>query len=187
MFVLLKENNITYIALSISSIMLDGYDQSAFRIEENLPMWKVKGSKNTVMAVFPSFRDADILRYQKLKAPLTYTNLVSQINPQFKQALANFGRLNSEDHMVCEYFIAKDSDAYFVSNNEIKKVDVFSDQVGLALLTPSLMIYKDKKPVERLLRSFILEKEDLFRVTFPIAIIDTKSEKINYYESLEDL
>lgn len=187
MYAVLKEDGVTYIALPLYSVLLNGFDKETFKIPENLPMWKVRGSKNCIMAVTPSLRDADLLRYKKVTSKISYTNIVTNLIPQFKAQLKAFGRLNQDNEMNCSILIAKNDSAYLIQKNDVIKIDSFYDEVGLAVLTPALLLYKDKKPIERLVRSLVLEGKDVYKTVFPIAILDTKNQKIIYIDSLEDV
>ena len=184
---MLREQGITYIATSVSSISLYCYDSDAFLIEENIPFWKVKGSKNTIMAVFPSLRDADILRYEPIYTPLSYSNLIDRIIPKLKNQLKSMGRLDTNDNMNCGIYIAKNDNAYFVDTDETVKILSYDNQFGSSLLNATLLAHKDKKPIVRLVLSIIAECEDNFKDPFPIAILDTKTERVRYITSLEDI
>ncbi|MCV2231512.1 hypothetical protein N7548_01545 [Acholeplasma manati] len=187
MFIMLREKGTTYFATSVSSISLYCYDIDAFLIEENIPFWKVKGSKNTIMAVFPSLRDADILRYEPIHITLTYSNLVETIIPKYNFLLKSMGRLNEEGNMNCGIYIAKNDDAYFVDTDETIKILSYDNQFGSSLLTATLLAHKDNDPITRLVLSIKADCEDNFKNPFPIAILDTKTERIRYIHSMEDL
>lgn len=187
MYAVLKEEGVTYIALPLYSVLLNGFDKETFKIPDNLPMWKVQGSKNCIMAVTPSLRDADLLRYKKITSNISYTNIVTKLVPQFKAHLKAFGRLNQDDEMNCSILIAKNDSAYLIQKSDVIKIDSFYEDVGLAVMTPALLLFKDNAPIVRLVKSLVMEGNDVYKTVFPIAILDTKNEKIRYIDSLEEL
>lgn len=189
MYVLAKEKKVTYLATSISHYTLSDFNKDTFSIPSNLPFFKLLGSDNTIVAVYPSLRDSDVLRYEKLfTGTLTFTKVIKEIIPRIKKLLGKSNRLNDDGTINSAILIAK-NDITFIISAELKvfKIEKDTDLLNSSIVEATLLLNTHISPNKRLSIALKAELDSGNNLTFPIALLDTKSQKITYVKSLEDL
>lgn len=187
----IKENQAIFFLFSASNIYVSETDTDFFYLPDNLPFWKMRGSKGAVMANSGGLRERDLLKYETLfRGELTIKKAYETIIPKMKKILEKYGRLNEDKHFIDTYFIAKDHQIMKISPKGectwVKSIDT-SKSSFLEWLLVTAEINKDKHPMIRLaLGEKIIN--DYFRiVTYPIGIVDANTLRVQYIRSEEEL
>ena len=82
-------------------------NRSDFCFEDNLSVWKMIGSKNTIVMSENIGRIADVLRYKNLfKGALDNEKVVKVVIPKIKELLTEFSLIDSENSMKTKIYIA---------------------------------------------------------------------------------
>ena len=157
--------------------------------KENLYVYKVKGVKNCVMMGSPRLSEVDVCRYdkevnKKLKeSDFTCKDVTKNVIPAMNNAIISkcIGR---KDYKWKNYFaLAKENRAFSIVDNIAYEIDDYEVMVGAMreLASASFEETKGKPAIERIIEAARAIKRVQFGEVFPIAITDTKNQKIRLY------
>jgi len=175
---IIVEDSRTYIVEMYFYSPKSAFREPEFFKEENLSMWKVKDSSNTIMGTLKNSRISDLLRYSDFyKGDTKITNINDNVIPEIKKLIYDYGLQN---HCFSKLYIIKDDNAIVIESDfNITIVD-------------ELYISENKEICEAILRNRDIEIEERIRLainaiakeynwrTFSYAIMDTKKEEIQY-------
>ena len=157
--------------------------------KENLYVYKVKGVKNCVMMGSPKLSEVDACRYdrevnKKIKeSDFTCKDVTKNVIPAMNNAIISkcIGR---KDYKWKNYFaLAKENRAFSIVDNIAYEIDDYEVMVGAMreLSSASFEETKGKPAIERIIEAARTIKRVQFGEVFPIAITDTKNQKIRLY------
>lgn len=184
MILALKHKGNVYFSMTYGFYNAEGVHPSFYFISENLPMWKVLGHKNTIMASGYLSRDADLLRYARLfKGELSSKTVISEVIPKMEKIFKKYGRLDENGHFSDTYFIAENDKLVKINSDKsiswINKCDATSYD---SLMCPTIDLYENSDPMMAIKEALKSCTTYLGYMTYPIAVIDSKTEKIVYLE-----
>ena len=157
--------------------------------KENLYVYKVKGVKNCVMMGSPKLSEVDACRYdrevnKKIKeSDFTCKDITKNVIPAMNNVIVSkcIGR---KDYEWKNYFaLAKDNKAFSIVDNIAYEIDDYEVMVGAMreLANASFTETIGQPAIDRILEAARAIKRVQFGEVFPIAITDTKNQKIRLY------
>jgi len=182
MIIALKENGHVYFAVTYGFYSAAGTDDQFFYEPENINIWEVKGCKHTLMAGDNRVRDIDLLRYEKLfKGSLSIEKIDHEVIPKMVSKFKEYGRLDKNEHFFTTFYIAQKDQLYIIHEDKtITYVDKVASTSSYHLIYASVILSNEKTPEKKIVKA--LEKTMIFyaNLHLPIAIMNTKTEKMLY-------
>ncbi len=184
MKLILIDKDRTYFAKQHFYYLYNEYKEGEFGKVENISMWKVRGSKETVMMTYKESRLADILRYEKIHiGELTTQNIENKVLPWLKKHLGKYGHLDSDGFMHDDIYIAKGSECVFISPKFKYRWLYNYECLNMAEISSSELHYNTKLPAkERISKAYNAISVGMGAKYSYYAILDSKTEKITYYK-----
>lgn len=184
MIIALKENGYVYFAITYGYYLVSGTDDQFFYEPDNINIWKVKGCKNTLMAGDNRVRDNDLLRYEKLfKGPLTIEKIDQEVIPKMTAIFKKYGRLDKNGQFLSTFYLAQKDQLYKINlDKSITYIEKVASETSYHLIYASIILSDEKTPEKKMIKA--LEKTMIFyaNLHLPIAIMNTKTEKISYFK-----
>lgn len=157
--------------------------------KENLYVYKVKGVKNCVMMGSPRLSEVDAVRYdrevnKKIKeSDFTCKDITENVIPAMNEAIVSkcVGR---KDYKWKNYFtLAKENRAFSIVDNITYEIDDYEILIGAMreLASASFEETIGQPAIDRILEAARAIKKVQFGEVFPIAIMDTKNQKVRLY------
>ena len=178
------EKDRVYLAISIAKYRKDDYISLApFDIvkPDNLPIWKVEGKKNTLMAGYVECPAVDQVRYaEKLfKREINTETLRGHTIERLREIGESMVGLSKEGDILGRYIVACKDRAYKIARGVALEIeDVFVDCSDADYIEASL----EKNASLDIEKRLLALSEDYEAYTgsrlAPFAVMDTKTEKI---------
>lgn len=180
MFVAVKDNDRFLIGCTIRDT-LDCMEYSDLVLEDNMPVWKVKGKKNVVVACGEIDFASTLLKYNKrlFDVEITDDGIFRELVPMMKRFLDRFDLVDDKGHWDNELIIANNDISYIIGPDfsVVKVDDYYCSAVYYNLVMGSLSTDKVKPAKKRIIDACALVEKMKARKMFPLAIYDTKTRK----------
>lgn len=185
MIVAVKRNGKIVVGISV------GYNQSIMTgqelaLEENIPIWKAKGSKNCHVFVEEATRSSDILRYSDniFQGITDADSVIKKVVPKMQEALEEYSLFADRSKWESRMLILKDDkllcvSPFFVVREEDEFVALGEDGYALGVLEAT----RDKTLEQSILAVFETVKRETNKEVFPVVLFDgkTKRRKVVYH------
>ena len=181
MLIALKADSKVYLAYNLKDLSVNDFDSRDFLLEDNIPLWKVKNG--CIMGFDGDYDEADILRYDEriFTGEINLYNLFERILPKMTEKLSAFKKLNSKGSMQGDYVIAQGRRGYYIYGaGEAEELeDYFCLGNGYQKAQAALDMTEGQSVTDRIKFAYETDEAAENIPAYPIAIIDTKSCKIN--------
>lgn len=181
--VIIIENDRVSFAAPISSIERDEAILFSDAIKpDNLPFWKIKGSKNALMAGWARTRGNDAVRYQKglFEPEINVKNLAHKTMPKLQKIMEDEELIeNEKGRWLNFYYVAQGNKVYEVYHDCVIEMEDYESigpycDIALSSLERTKGLDRDER-----LRILSRECQTLgYGALLPMAVMDTKTRKI---------
>lgn len=180
MFVAVKNDDRFFIGYSIRDNSID-MDESDLLLEDNIPVWKVRGKKGVLIMCGERDFAAALLKYNKklFNFEISDKEMFGGFVPRLKDFLQYYDLVDNNGNWNNELLIVKDNAAYRVENDFTltKIVDYCSSGRWNRLTTGSLAGSEGEPAEKRIVDAFRLVVKMRNYELFPILLYDSKSGK----------
>lgn len=186
MIITLKDEKMVYIAIDAGNTYNDIHYEDILH-EENLKMWRVPETTDCIMASNAAgSMEINQIRYQPLSvAPIIdEKNIMADIIEVLKKVYKDC-ETSTEDIKRHTFILAKGDKAFEILDGcfcmEIEDFNVcgYGDDVAYGAMS----IYQNSSPIERILASFRTVKKMKHIDTFPVVIMNTRTQnRYVFYE-----
>ncbi len=183
MLIALKAENRIYLACNLCSLPVSEFDKADYLLPDNIPLWKVKSG--CIMGS-NELKDADLMRYDTriFRGEIEPFNLYENVVPAMLDKLAYFRRLDGEGWTKSHFVIAQGDRAFHVYGKSLREEidEYFAFGAGYALAYSSFDMTAGQPALERIKRAFEAVEDSICMPAYPIAVIDTKTQKVSIIE-----
>ena len=180
MFVAVKNDDRFFIGYSIRDNSID-MDESDLLLEDNIPVWKVRGKKGVLIMCGERDFAAALLKYNKklFNFEISDKEMFGGFVSRLKDFLQYYDLVDNNGNWNNELLIVKDNAAYRVENDFTltKIVDYCSSGRWNRLTTGSLAGSEGEPAEKRIAGAFGLVGKMRNYELFPISLYDSKSGK----------
>lgn len=190
MFVAVKNDDGFLVGYSIRTNSID-MDENDMLMEENIPVWKVRGKKGVLITCGERGFASTLLRYNKklFNFELTDKEVFGGFVPKLRDFLKYYDLINDKGHWENELLMIKDNFAYLVASDfTVLKIVDFKSSEGWNRLTTGSLVGSEGEPAEkRIVDAFRLVGKMRSYELFPISLYDSKTGKRKIVRKIDSI
>lgn len=184
MLLALKADGRVYLAYNIGDTPMADFDRKDFEIADNIPLWKVKNG--CIMGADNDLDEADLLRYDGgiFRGELNMYNLLEKIIPSMFEKFSAFKKTDKDGKCGSDFIIAEGGCACHILNSrECEEIDEYCCLgTGYEAASSSLDMTSGQPSIDRIKKAFEAVEAATWNPAYPIALMDTKTQKIQLIE-----
>ena len=180
MFIGVKDKDRFIVGYSIRDVSVN-MDERDLLLEDNYPVWKVRGNKGALIVCSELDFASTMLKYNKklFDFDICDENIFGGFISKLKSFLDQFDLIEDSVHWNNQMLIIKEDCAYLISDvfSIEKVVDYCSSNQWMDLVTGSLARSADVTVEKKIVDSYELIDKMRAKNMFPIALYDSKTGK----------
>ncbi len=190
MFVAVKNDDRFLIGCSVRDRNIN-VDESDLLLEDNIPVWKVRGKKGVLVACGECGFAATLLKYNDrlFNFEINDDEMFGDFVRRLKHFLYHFDVINDKGHWENELLLVKDDFAYVVASDfTVLKIVDYKSSNEMNRLTRGSLVHSEGEPAKkRIVDAFKLVGKMQNKELFPIAIYDSKTGKRKIVRKIESI
>lgn len=190
MFVAVKNDDRFLIGCSVRDGNIN-VDESDLLLEDNIPVWKVRGKKGVLVACGECGFAATLLKYNDrlFNFEINDDEMFGDFVRRLKHFLYHFDVINDKGHWENELLLVKDDFAYVVASDfTVLKIVDYKSSNSWNRLTRGSLVHSEGEPAKkRIVDAFKLVGKMQNKELFPIAIYDSKTGKRKIVRKIESI
>ena len=183
MVVAVKKDDKITVGITVCDSLVDMTEKD-LSLMENIPFWKVKGTKDCYVFAEDLTYAVDLLRYNDhiFKNITDGNSIVVDVIPKMKELLSNYSRVIDGKRWGSQLLILKGNKMFIVGNYFV--VSEADDFVGLGYdtyLLGGLSEMREEDPRENILFAIRNLNRMKSRNLFPVMMFDNQTKKKKFY------
>ena len=177
-----RTDDTIYFAYNASHFNPMSTNPSIINNADNLPFFLIKNNPHTIVLGQSFQREIDVLRYEQLiPGKLTKTNVIKHTLTLMHKKLTRYGLIDKDGEFSNIYLFAQNTSLLKLSyDKKITAIERFYSCSHSDIVAGCLALAKDLNPLDTIRYVFDTVCDYTQDLAYPIVVIDTKSEQIQY-------